>query len=131
MFLLQPLEIIFNFIYHKEISLTHTDASENKSTANSIAIGVGLKAPVTVTGTRTWSTIKVGAKFAKGDKMIQEYAIEVKAVYTGTLWVDKVNISEGTIKETFLTSMETDQSSLVFEVPNYKIKHGLTRLPEK
>ena len=63
--------------------------------------------------------------------MIQEFAVEVKAVYTGTLWVDNVNISEGTIKETFLTSMETDQSSLIFEVPNYKIKHGLNRLPEK
>ena len=115
---------------------THTNASENTSTANSM--GGSLQGeipiiPVKVTGTysRIWSTIKVGAKSAKGDKMIQEFAVEVKAVYTGTLWVDNVNISEGTIKETFLTSMETDQSSLIFEVPNYKIKHGLNRLPEK
>ena len=118
-------EIIFNFIYHKETSLTHTDASENTSTANSLGGSVQgqLPIPVKVTGTysHTWSTIKVGAKFAKGEKMIQEYAIEVKAKYTASLWQTNMN----KIEETFNTLISTEQKQLSFDLTN-SIKHGLT-----
>jgi hypothetical protein len=117
-------EIIFNFFYHKEISLTNTDAAVNTSQSNSLGGSAGLSGgPVsgTVTYSHSWSNIKVGAKFAKGDKLIQEYAIEVKAKYTGALWQSKSN----TIEETFSTSMGTDQSHLQFEISN-SIHHGLT-----